>query len=230
LTIDRTFDKFKEPFLNNAIPKVPFYVCGGRTQMPVNREKKDELFEAALSLFAEKGFQGTSIRDLAGACNTSISNLYHHFGSKEGLLVAILDRYSGELLEALREATNGTTDPLESFKALLATHVRMAWSRTREGKISFQDEEHLTPEGRDQSRKIQREILEIYRQHLLALQKLGLLRVTNLTVLAFNIFGVINWFLRWYRPGGPLSLEEAANEVVAFALYGALVQGPEQTK
>jgi len=198
--------------------------------MPVNREKKDELFDAALSLFAEKGFQGTSIRDLAGACNTSISNLYHHFGSKEGLLVAILDRYSGELLEALREASRETTDPLESFKALLATHVRMAWTRTREGKISFQDEEHLTPEGRDQSRKIQRQILEIYRQHLLALQELGLLRVTNLTVLAFNVFGVINWFLRWYRPGGPLSLEEAAHEVVTFALYGALVQGPEQTK
>jgi AcrR family transcriptional regulator len=198
--------------------------------MPVNREKKDELFEAALSLFAEKGFQGTSIRDLAGACHTSISNLYYHFGSKEGLLVAILDRYSGELLEALRESSKGTTDPLESFKALLAMHVRMAWSRTREGKISFQDEEHLTPEGREQSRKIQREILEIYRQHLLALQKLGLLRVANLTVLAFNIFGVINWFLRWYRPGGPLSLEEAANEVVAFALYGALAQGPEQIK
>ena len=98
----------------------------------------------------------------------------------------------------------------------------MAWSQTREGKISFQDDEHLTVEGRELSRKIQREILGIYRQHLLALQERGLLHVKNLIVLAFNIFGVINWFLRWYRPGGPLSLEEAAEEVVSFALHGAL--------
>ena len=190
--------------------------------MPANRDKKDELFETALSLFAAKGFQGTSIRDVASACNTSISNLYHHFGSKEGLLVAIMERHSWELLDALRNASQGTADPLEGFKSLLTTHVRMAWSRTREGKISFQDDEHLTVEGRELSRKIQREILGIYRQHLLALQERGLLRVKNLIVLAFNIFGVINWFLRWYRPGGPLSLEEAAEEVVSFALHGAL--------
>jgi len=51
---------------------------------------------------------------------------------------------------------------------------------------------------------------------------LGYLSSRNLVVLAFNILGVINWQLKWYRPGGPLSMDNVANEIVSFVMHGLL--------
>ncbi len=57
-------------------------------------ENKDKLLKTAIDLFAAKGFKGTSIRDIAQAMGMSISNIYHYFGSKEGLMLAILENSS----------------------------------------------------------------------------------------------------------------------------------------
>ena len=62
---------------------------------------KDKLALSALEFFAERGFAGTSIRDIAKATGLSISNIYHHFGNKEGLLLAILETASEKLLTKL---------------------------------------------------------------------------------------------------------------------------------
>lgn len=191
-------------------------------------EKKDELIEAATNLFAAKGFRGASIRDIAHACSTSISNIYHHFGNKEGLILAILERFSDDLLVDLRRVAASDVEPLDRFRMLITAHIRMAWDRTREGKILFLDEEHLTPEGHAINLRIQREVLDIYRKELKGLKERGLVRGKNVTVTAFNIFGVINWFLRWCRRDGPMTLEEVAEAIVDFAIHGALnIQDPD---
>jgi hypothetical protein len=62
----------------------------------------------------------------------------------------------------------------------------------------------------------------MYKEELGNLQEQGYVRHRSLTVLTFNVLGVINWQLRWYRPDGPLSFEEIADEIVNFILYGAL--------
>ena len=52
---------------------------------------RDKIIETALDLFAFKGFDGTSMRDVANSIGISISNIYHYFGNKEGLILAVLD-------------------------------------------------------------------------------------------------------------------------------------------
>ena len=60
----------------------------------------------------------------------------------------------------------------------------------------------------------------MYRAELRGLQTLGYVNQKNLTVLAFNIFGVINWHLRWYKPDGKMTLDEIKEEMVSFVLFG----------
>jgi AcrR family transcriptional regulator len=184
--------------------------------------KREELIQAAISLFAARGFRGTSIRDIAKACNTSLSNIYHYFGDKEGLVLAILETISEKLVDSLREAAQEDNEPLDRFRRLVLTHCNVGWERSEEGKILFLEEEHLSLEGRQVNRRIQREILDIYRGVLRPLKEAGLLRGDSLTVTAFNVLALVNWFFRWYRSDGPMSLEEASEEVVSFAVNGAL--------
>ncbi|MGB6066972.1 MAG: TetR/AcrR family transcriptional regulator [Desulfomonilaceae bacterium] len=191
--------------------------------MSEHGNKRDEIIQAALSFFASRGFRGTSIRDIAGACNTSLSNIYHYFGDKEGVVLAILQTISEELVTSLRIAAQKDLDPLGRFKWLVVTHCCVGWERSREGKILILEEEHLSAEGRKVSRQIQKEILEIYRSVLRPLQELDLLRGKSLTITALNVLALVNWFFRWYRRDGPMSLEEASEEIVSFAVHGALV-------
>ena len=191
-------------------------------------ENKEKIMETAIELFSGRGFRGTSIRDIAGAMSMSISNIYHYFGSKEGLLLAILERSSTEITEALERLVKLDIDPLDRFKLILAEHLRLAGVRTREAKIFSLDEEHLSAKGYQINLSYQRKILGVYQKSLVALQEAGLIHFRNLTVLAFNILGIVNWQLRWYRPDGLLSMDEVVEEICAFVLHGLL--GPGTTK
>ena len=200
--------------------------------MPEPGDSKGQLLKAAIDLFAARGFRGTSIRDIANAMDMSISNIYHYFGSKEGLLMAILENSCNMLLERLTQVAHLDIDPLERFTALLGTHIQLSSRFSREAKIFNLDEEHLSPEGVEANRRYQQAILGIYRSELETLRSHGLLNTNNVKVLAFNILGVINWKLRWYKPDGPLSEDEVSREIVDFILRGVLGrrgQGVEET-
>lgn len=182
-----------------------------------------EILEASIDLFAANGFRGTSIRDIGKAVSTTISNIYYHFGSKEGLLLAILERSSHHIVEKLRQVTERDLDPLERFKLLLKTHLRLLLELYRkEAKILFIEEEHLARVRKE----FQLEILNLYRTELEHLKSMGYISFENITVLAFNILGVINWHQRWCKPEGRMSLEQIGDEMVKFVLNGAL--GPCQ--
>ena len=183
---------------------------------------KEQVIRAAVDLFSTKGFNGTSIRAIANAMGMSISNIYHYFGNKEGLILAILEQSSKRLLETLRQVAKKDMDPLDRLKLLIESHVRLSEVFRKESKIFFIDEDHLSPEGNENNRQNQREILNIYLKELQTLKELGYLESQNLMVLAFNILGVINWQLKWHRPEGPLSMDEVSREIVSFVMHGLL--------
>lgn len=186
---------------------------------PLNKEK---LVATATELFASKGYQATSVRDIASAMNMTVSNIYHYFGSKEGLLQAILKHYSQIILDQLHEVESRDLPPLERFRLLLSTHLLVAGSRADENKIFLLDDERLSQKGMQESREVQREILGIYTRELQNLAELDLLRDRELKVLAFNIFGIINWHMRWYRPAGSLSLNQTIEKICDFVMFGMM--------
>ncbi|MGO9118930.1 MAG: TetR/AcrR family transcriptional regulator [Desulfomonilaceae bacterium] len=183
-----------------------------------------KILDVSIDLFATNGFNGTSIRDIGKAIGTTISNIYYHFGSKEGLLFAILERSSNGIVESLREVTQRDIEPLEKFRLLLKTHLGLILEvYNRESTILFLEEEHLARERKE----FQLEVLNLYRKELETLKSLGYISYVNTAVLAFNILGVINWHTRWYRSDGRMSLEEIGDEMVRFVLHGALERQSE---
>ena len=185
-------------------------------------ETKDQVIKAAIDLFSTKGFNGTSIRAIANAMGMSISNIYHYFVNKEGLMLAILEQSSKRLLDHLRQISEKEMEPLDRFRLLIESHVRLSEVFRKESKIFFIDEDHLSPEGNEKNLQNQREILNIYLKELKILKDSGFLSSQNLLVLAFNILGVINWQLKWYRPSGALTMDDVCKEIVRFVMHGLL--------
>lgn len=188
--------------------------------MADNNNRRDEVLETAIDLFSEHGYAGTSIRDIAKAINRSVSNVYHYFENKEDLWLAILEYSVKGLPDKLKEVAHGEGAPLERFKELLRVHLESSVQHRRESKIFFIDEERLSPRGKEINRRIQKEILDIYVEQIRLLQSHGLVKTKHVKVLAFNILGAINWYLRWYHARGELSEAEVHEEIITFVLYG----------
>jgi AcrR family transcriptional regulator len=185
-------------------------------------ETQRKLIDAAIKLFATHGFKGTSIRNIAKLTGMTISNLYYYFGSKHGLLQAILEYTAADLLKGLREAAEMHFDPIERFKMLLKTHLDQVSIHRNEARIFFFDELLLSTKGNKSNKQFQKDVLGIYRRELKALKAAGYVKHKDINVLAFNILGTINWHLRWYKPEGPLSIEQVKQEAVNFILCGVL--------
>lgn len=179
-------------------------VVGLRKAQPsgeVSQQGRDELVEVAIDLFAKNGYAGTSIRDIAFLCNRSVSNVYHYFENKEALWLAILEQSVKALPGKLRAAMAERSDAMQRFEALVRRHLEASEEHRRESRIFFIDQERLSPQGNKANRRIQREILDIYLSALEDLRKAGRLGSTDTRTTALNVLGVINWYLRWSKPG-----------------------------
>lgn len=193
-----------------------------KRQVTGELETKDLLLEVAIDLFATQGYAGTSIRDIARAMGMSISNIYHYYGSKEGILLAIFQQSAMRLLENLRQVAELDIDPLARFKLLIKTNLTLTGRFRNEARVYTIEKEQYPAEAQERTREVQREILSIYISQLQALADAGLLSSDNMTILAFNVLGVINWPLRWYREDGPLSFDEVSDDIIRFVLRGVL--------
>ncbi|QKG25511.1 TetR/AcrR family transcriptional regulator [Actinomadura verrucosospora] len=74
-------------------------------------ERERQMLDVAEKVFGERGYQGTSMDEIAERCGVSKPMLYEYFGSKDGLLVACVSRSKAELLDVTQKAMAGATDP-----------------------------------------------------------------------------------------------------------------------
>ena len=191
--------------------------------MPEERTgRREDLLRVAADLFSEKGFYGTSIRGIAKKLGVSVSVIYHHFENKEGLWSEIID-YSVRILpRKLELALNGGGSATDRFRQLLRAHLEASAYYRKESKMFLVDINRLSVAGDSVGRDIQRRILDIYVQVIEEMRREGLIRTTHTKIVAFNVLGVINWYLRWYRPDGPMPVDQIYEEIISFVLYGVI--------
>lgn len=201
--------------------------------MPESPRGREELVEVAVELFARHGYAGTSIRDIADAVGRSVSNVYHYFENKEALWFAILERSIKTLPDRLREALpEALADPRARFEALVRRHLEATEQYRREARIFFIDEERLSPAGNKANKRVQKEILDIYMTELGRMKAAGLMAGAeadgDVRLCALNVLGVINWYLRWSRPGDTAAKRaQTVDQVLGFVMRAVSV-GPDR--
>ncbi|MDD2736283.1 MAG: TetR/AcrR family transcriptional regulator [Desulfuromonadaceae bacterium] len=184
--------------------------------------RREELIQTAVDFFSENGFQGTSVRDIANKLGVSISVIYHYFNNKEELWSAIIEYSVKHLPEKLELAVMGGGHALERLRRLLRAHLTASSNYSKETIIFLSKQDRISETGELASKEIEIKVLYIYVQILEELQREGLVKAHNTKILAFNILGVINWYLRWYRSDGPLTADALYEEIITFILYGSV--------
>lgn len=104
-------------------------------------ERKNELMDAALELFVEKGFETTTINDVVKRVGVAQGLFYYYFGSKHDMLDAVLDRYIADLIKLLNNIiTNKNFDIGKKFQLFLDTFFRYGEKNQKFAKDLHYDE------------------------------------------------------------------------------------------
>lgn len=198
-----------------------------RPTRPALRERYDrrraDVVTAAARTFADRGYDQTSISELAERIGLAAGGLYHYFGSKEELLIAICDELMEPLLEAARPLVAAENEaPAEQLRSLVRLWVAHVVAH-RDHMLVFQQERHVIESGeRWRSVRAARKAFErIVAEALDGADTRAQPPLPPLPPLALlALLGMVNHTAQWYRPRGALSPEQIADGYVALLLDG----------
>jgi AcrR family transcriptional regulator len=187
-----------------------------RPQSPDYDLRRDAMLRAAARLFARQGFAGASISDLAKACCTSKSLIYHYFPSKEAILLEVMSSHLDALVEAADQATRGGS-PEEKLRALAREFMALYVDARDSHKVLLNELDSLAagPRGEviGKQRRIIASVEDLIREIRPGTGSLAL-------PLAMLFFGMINWTHTWFRPEGQVSAGQLADMAVNLVLDG----------
>jgi AcrR family transcriptional regulator len=184
----------------------------------------DSLLAVAVAVFNERGFEATSMEELATRLGISKSAIYHHVPSKIELLRLALDRALDGLFGVLREPGATTGPAVERLEHVVRGSVRVLTDElpfvTLLLRVRGNSDVERAALGR--RREFDRVVTDLVRA---AAREDGLRPDVDPAVISRLLFGTVNSLTEWYRPGGSLSADALADTLVAIT-FGGLRIGP----
>src|SRR3990172_10676564 len=113
-------------------------------------QRRDELLTAAQRLFSQRGYEATSVRDIANALAIKAGSLYTHIETKEDLLWEILCRAAGRFFEAVQPIVDSNQVTVEKLRRLIAAHVRVITESASAAAVYNTEWRHLTEPSREE--------------------------------------------------------------------------------
>jgi AcrR family transcriptional regulator len=160
-----------------------------------------EILDYATAVFAEKGYEGASMRDLSRLSGISLAGLYYYFESKEKLLYFIQHHTFTTIIERLRERLAASTDPRERIRIFVHNHVEYSLAKTKAMKVLSHEDDVLKDNYGEQLAAIKREYYRICVGLVDDLVKAeGLKAGATTRTAVMSLFGMMNWFYTWYNP------------------------------
>jgi AcrR family transcriptional regulator len=193
-----------------------------RQPAPGPSSRRAEICRTAAQIMLERGYDATSVNDIARALGMTKAGLYHYIRGKEALLFEIISFGLDQVRDEVVRPAQALRDPEERLRQLVARHALII-TRAHGAVAHLTDEVRaLPPPMRRKINQRMRAYFELVRDTLGELKAAGRLRNVDLTVAAFGIVGTVIWFPRWFRPGGRLTAEQASTEIASLALASVL--------
>ena len=177
--------------------------------------------DAAAALFAEKGFDNTSLQDVAAAVGVTKAGLYHYFPTKHALFEAIVLDTLRDLHATAIAAIAAHGGYKEKLTGFMTAHARYFSEHGERYRASFfgrggGERSNLTRDERAMRKAYVQLLEEVLDQGVAA----GAIAVPDVPTFARGVLGMLNWMARWYRPDGRLTATEIAESYAQTLMAG----------
>ena len=201
------------------------------TSPPRPRNERDtasahSVREAALTLFARRGYHGTALSEIAEMLGIRTPSLYNHMTSKQGLLVDIVRETSEQVWAEFQEAVDASAPIEDQIAAAVHVYALRHATHPREALVVNRDIASLEEPALS-------EALELRRRHEHALRGLveqgideGVFAAQPASLVSFAILEMCVSIARWFKPAGEFSPEQVAEQYAAYAVRIARGDSP----
>ncbi|MEZ5428500.1 MAG: TetR/AcrR family transcriptional regulator [Pyrinomonadaceae bacterium] len=187
-----------------------------------NQDRAQEICLTAAQIFFSKGYNATSLNDIAEALNITKAGLYYYVEGKQDLLYRIiqmgLDNVRNEVLNPARDIV----DPEERLRFIIYNHARLSAGGDHAVIIISHEVNELSFTQKEETLKRRREYFDFIRDTMVELRDQGKLEEVDLTTATFTILGMIIWLSRWFSSKGKMSVENVCEDVCEMAMRGIL--------
>jgi AcrR family transcriptional regulator len=191
-------------------------------------DSRQEILRTAARLFQQRGYDATSMNDVAAALKLSKGGLYHHFQSKDEILYEIMNHAMEITQERVLAPVRSITDPEDRLRALIRLHIEVVLSpRDREITVMLHENHPLPPALRKRINTRKKEYIHFVESLIAEVQtKAQRSRSAKCAVspraAAFALLGMINWIYQWYKPEGDLQTNTLVPQFTDLVFGGIL--------
>ena len=190
-----------------------------------------QIFQVACRLFAQRGFDGVSMRDIAAECGISKATLYHYFPDKDSILRPLAMGTTKSIFVHVSKHDDPANPPLQRLRIFLIETAnffekfRWAWIA---GSTAFWSD----PKARSRKERIgwRDRYEQLLRDILQAGIDSGEIRVKDVAMAGRFVLGSVNWMARWYDPEGPLTASQVADQFCDMIIDGIRAPAPAPRK
>jgi AcrR family transcriptional regulator len=180
--------------------------------------RRGQLLRESARLFREKGYDATSVRDIAAATGLQSGSWVYHFKTKQDILAAVMEQGLQQALERIEAIAREELPQREHFRALVRTHLDTLLGPGQDFiPVLLYDWRSLDKPGRQRVIALQKRYEQVWADVILELQRSGEWAMPT-SIDRLLMFGALNWIVQWYRPRGPLDVAEIVAEAEKFFL------------
>jgi AcrR family transcriptional regulator len=188
-------------------------------------EKRAQAVRAAAVLFKDKGFEATTLNDVAEAVGTDRASLYYYFGSKDELLQEAVGDVTRVNLEMVKELRRRSDLTVEERIAAFLDKTLASYEENYPQVFVYIQEDMTKVSGKtdawaksmvQQSRQFEGEVLSLIRD---GVDDGSFRNDLDVEIVAKALWGMLNWTHRWHKPGGK------APEAIAHTFTSIFIQG-----
>ena len=185
-----------------------------------------DVLSNAARLFREKGFERTSLKEIAEACNMLPGSLYYRYNSKEALLVELMRRGVDLVTAEVESAYASSDDPVERMRLCINAHLRALLLDSDAVYVLLFEWRALGPEARKEIIELRDQYESLWAGILETMIAQGVVRKNvDGRLLRLIGLGALNWVATWFDPNGAHSLDAIGDLIWQIAMDGVINKG-----
>lgn len=177
------------------------------------------ILDAAANIFIKRGYEGTTMQDIAQELGISRSALYYYYKNKEEILVSLTEGLTIAAQKLASQVVEKGKEPDEALRELVQQHAKLILTRPVQFRVVDQAEGSLPDGQRQIAESARRTLLQRFTEVIQRGIEQGRFRLVNARVAAFAIIGMCNWTAWWFNAEGKNSAEEIAEMLADFSLH-----------
>ena len=188
-------------------------------------DSRQEILRTAGRLFQQRGYDATSMNDVAAALKLSKGGLYHHFQSKDEILYEIMNHAMDITQERVIDVVKQISDPERRLRALIRLHIEVVLSPVdREITVMLHENHPLPPTLRKKINARKKDYIHFLENLIAEVQRSRHAKGSvSPRAAAFALLGMLNWIYQWYKPEGELQVQNLVPQFTEFVFGGLLM-------